>query len=210
MKRFVGCVVLSFGICLSALAANPRKVTFSWGLKGTYGFQLSNVHQRSWGADFPCTYTDQNNVTHTVTVHAGGSSIFNTIDDGVVVFDGVGKFAAAFTEYHQFDQLASNLSVGVGFDASCNTTIVSNGAPIFKDVNMVIDGTYDIGDSFGSLTTTDGKAVNIIVGGASVGVCFSKAGGEILYPSTVLMHEVGGVQNGVGTAVFQDVAVLCH
>ena len=60
--------------------------------------------------------------------------------------------------------------MGVGFDASCNTTIVSNGAPIFKDVNMVIDGTYDIGDSFGSLTTTDGKAVNIIVGGASVGV----------------------------------------
>jgi hypothetical protein len=81
------------------------------------------------------------------------------------------------------------------FDASCNVTLISDGAPIFKDVNMVIGGTYNIGDSgFGILTPSSGRALNIIVGGVPAGSCLSRAGVLILYPSTLLMHEVGGVR----------------
>ena len=211
MKRFVGCVVLSFGISLSALAANPG-TTVNWSLFGTYALQLSNVHQRSWGQDFPCTYIDQNNVTHTITVHAGGSLTFTTIDMGFVNFFGDGTFHALFREDNQFDQAASDATVSVQFDANCNTTNVDGGhAVLLANPQMSVDGTYTITNGgTGVIFPATGKgSLLFVVGGGAVSTCM-KGGVITAYPATVLMHGVPDVEAPVGTAVFHGITVPCQ
>ena len=207
MRRLVGCVALSFGISLSALAAKPG-TTVNWDIQGQYVLQLSNVHQRSWGQDFPCTYTDQNNMTHTVAVHAGSSLTFTTIDSGFALFES-GVFHAAFTEDHQFDQAASNATVNVQFDASCNTTNLDNGHAVFTAPSISKDGSYSIStNGVGFIDTGNGSLV-FVVGGGTVGQCI-KGGAIISYPTTVLMHGLTDVEAPVGTAIFHGTSVICH
>lgn len=213
MKRLLGCVVLLFGVSRSALAANPAKNRpFNWGLQGNYVFQLSNVHQRSWGQDFPCTYTDQNNVAHTVTVHAGGSLTFTTVDFGAANFnDLLGTFTATFTEERQFDQAASDATVSVQFDASCNTTNVNNGSAAFAAPSLTKTGSFNISPSgVGSIVLVDGSSLVFVVGGGAFAECIN---GAVVtdYPNTILMHGVTDKEGPVGTAIRNDInPILCH
>jgi hypothetical protein len=210
MKRLVGCVVFSFAVSLSALAA-PKPRPFDWNLYGSYALQLSNVHQRSWGQDFPCTYTDQNNMTHTVTVHAGSSLTFTTIDIGGIFFDGHGLFHAVFTEDHQFDQAASDATVSVQFGASCNTTNVDNGHAVFTIQKISKDGSYSISASgIGGIDVGGAKGGSLffIVGGGPAAECTN--GGVITaFPNIMLIHGVTDVEAPVGTAIFNGTTIIC-
>jgi hypothetical protein len=121
VKQYVALLISFLVISVTAFSQTYSNSN----LAGNYTFQLSQVSYVSWWKTFSCTY---NGVTY--TRGGGGFTVIQVASNGVLNFYGDGTMAGTVTISGKFNQTASNNTVKITFDSSCNST-VNNGQAVF-------------------------------------------------------------------------------
>jgi hypothetical protein len=132
----------------ACFAATPAPTDAS--LDGAYVFHFSSVKEVYWSKSVTCHYP-----TATYTFGGGGQSVDNEIITGEATFDGKGHVSISFTDYHKFDESASNASVSVSCPAKAGAQPnIDNGQLVFEAPSSgTYTGTYAV-NSKGSATIT--------------------------------------------------------
>ena len=156
---FTICVLFAF-ICVAAPKSKPAT---NASLNGTYSFQVTGVHQDSWG--FTQTCSDSQGFPHSTFV--GGQTVDTNSSVGTATFDGSGKVTGTITSYGQFDQSASNATVVL----SC-TEPTDNGHAVYKAPSTVeFSGTYIVQpDGTGTMTLSSGDGFVLKLAGQDKGI----------------------------------------
>ena len=119
--------------------------------------------------------------------------------DGVMTFDGKGNFHSNGTQYHTFDQGASDATVSI----TCNEGLITstnNGHPVYNPpVAFTLTGTYTVNrDGTGSYTVTPPPGDN----GNGITEDFRLAGtSHAVVAGTVLLRDSDGQEISVATGV---------
>jgi hypothetical protein len=122
VKQYVALLISFLVISVTAFSQ-----TYSdSNLAGKYFFQTVKGETAYWYKTFSCPYNGQ-----TYIYQGGGSVTFQTSFNGYMVFTGIGNVpGGSFTISGKFNQTASNNTVKITFDSSCNST-VNNGQAVF-------------------------------------------------------------------------------
>src|SRR5579863_8068638 len=165
-------------------------------LNGTYSFQFANPSNDSWSKTVPCP------TNSSITATGGGSTTPMSGVYGVITFDGNRNVTAvSVTQFGKINQNASNNTVKITFNSSCQVTSINNGQIIYEAPSMqTATGTYSVqsgGTGTISLTQTGKNPVSLtfqLAGTDSAGLS-----------STVLLTStpVNGKNIGTGIGVHQ-------
>jgi hypothetical protein len=127
-------------------------------LHGKYSFQLSHPSNANWSKTVPCP----TNASITAT---GGSFLITTVvGSGVMTFNGAGSFSATFTEIGHINQSASNNTVKITFNSSCQVVSVNNGSIVYQSATAQTGtGTYAVQSNGTGAITLVGSSKGLIL-----------------------------------------------
>lgn len=179
-----------------AMAATAFAQTYSnANLNGSYSWQFANPSSDGWSKTVACP------TNSSITATGGGSQTLMSGLQGVIIFDGNGNVSSlSVTQFGKINQTASNNTVKITFNSSCQATI-NNGQIIYEPQTMVTGtGTYSVqsnGTGTMALTPSTGKPGSFV---------FQLAGTDGAgLSSTALLSSamVNGKSIGTGIAVHQ-------
>jgi hypothetical protein len=183
-------------ISILAVSATAFAQTYSnANLNGSYSLQFANPSADSWSKTVSCP------TNSSITATGGGSMTITSGVYGVITVDGSGNVASfSVTEFGNINQTASNNTVKITFNSSCQASI-NNGEIVYKAPTVLTGtGTYSVqsnGTGTMNLTPTTGQPGSFVfqlAGTASTGLS-----------STALLSSaiVNGKNIGTGIAVHQ-------
>jgi hypothetical protein len=147
-------LVAAFAMLAGACFAGTPAPTDA-SLDGTYVFHFSNVKEVNWYKTVTCSYPKAK-----YTFTGGGQSVDSEIIMGEATFDGKGHVSINFTDYHKFDESASNATVSIACPAKEGAPPnIDNGQLVFEAPSSgTYTGTYSVkSNGSAAITLPDGE-----------------------------------------------------